>query len=236
MAVRTITIEGIGDVKLVKSSSNRSIRLSVNAAGVVRVSMPFWTPYGVGASFAAQHREWIRSELAERVHVSFEQDQKVGKLHHLDFVHVPRSETISTRVTATKVIIKLHPTEEIGDNTVQQRAHKAVIRALKKEADQLLPPRVTRLANEYGFSFSGISAKQLKRRWGSCDSHHQLVFNVYLMELPWELIDYVILHELTHTRHLHHGPAFWAQLKAVCPRALDLRRQIKQYQPIIQAS
>jgi len=98
----------------------------------------------------------------------------------------------------------------------------------------LLPPRLARLASEYGFSYRSVSAKQLKRRWGSCDSQHNIVFNFFLMELPWDLIDYVLLHELTHTEHMHHGPDFWSRLKQISPRALDLRRQINTYRPIIQ--
>ncbi len=236
MAVRDITIEGIGPIKLIKSSASKSIRLSITSSGTVRVSLPRWTPYAAAAAFAHQHQDWIRAELAKHSLPVFSTGQKVGKLHHIDFVRIIGAETASSRVTATKIIVKYHAGELPTDEAVQARTHKAVLRALKKEAEQLLPPRVRRLADEHGFSFRGISAKQLKRRWGSCDSHRDIVFNLFLMELPWDLIDYVILHELTHTEHLHHGSAFWARLRQVCPTALDLKRQIKSYQPIIQAN
>lgn len=233
MAVKTVHIEGVGDVKLVKSTRNRSLRLSVSTDGTIRVSMPYWTPYATGITFARQQAAWIHRHAVEHPAEHLEDGQKIGKLHHLNFVCVASTESISTRVTTTKIIVKYHAEEASSDAAVQDRAKSAVLRALKKETLQLLAPRIRKYADEYGFSYHSIAAKQLKRRWGSCDSHRHIIFNLYLMQLPWELIDYVILHELTHTEHMHHGPAFWARLKQVCPAALDLRRQIRNYHPLI---
>lgn len=231
--MKIVALDGIGDIKLVKSTRNRSIRLSITPSGV-RVSLPYWTPYAVGIAFAQQHSAWLESELSKQGRLTLLPDQKVGKLHHLQFVHALPGEKPTSRVTATKIIVKLAPGETSEHTEVQVRATKAVHRALKKETEQLLPPRLARLASENGFSYQSVSAKQLKRRWGSCDSQHNIVLNFFLMELQWDLIDYVLLHELTHTEHLHHGPEFWRRLKQVCPRALDLRRQINTYRPIIQ--
>ncbi len=196
--------------------------------------MPYWTPYSVGAAFAEQHRAWLQTELAKQHKQSLIPEQKVGKLHRLHFERITASAKPSSRVTATKIVVKLLPGESPTDAEPQSRARKAIHRALKKETEQLMPPRLNRLADEHGFRYRSLSAKQLKRRWGSCDNHHNIVINFFLMELPWELIDYVLLHELTHTEHLHHGAEFWSRLRQVCPRALDLRHQIKMYQPIIQ--
>ncbi len=232
--MKTVTIPDIGEIKLVKSTRNRSIRLSVTHSGV-RVSLPYWTPYTVGIAFAQQHSAWLQAELAKQSKPHLVAEQKVGKLHRLHFERVDKHTKPTSRVTTTKIIIKLLPGESPDDTEPQSRAVKAVHRALKKETEQLMPPRLARLAEQHGFSYHSVSAKQLKRRWGSCDNHHNIVINFFLMELPWELIDYVLLHELTHTEHLHHGPDFWARLKQACPRALDLRHQMKQYQPIIQS-
>lgn len=234
MATKKVIIDGIGDVTLVKTTVSRSLRLTVNSSGGVRVSLPYWTSYAVAEAFAKSHVRWIQNELSTRiVSRQYEDGQKVGKLHHLHFEKVSNDIALSSRVTSTKIVVKHHPHETITSSAVQQRAEKAIYRALRKETEQLLPPRAKMLAEKHGFSYRSISAKQLKRRWGSCDSHHNLVFNFFLMELPWEYIDYVIMHELTHTEHLHHGPAFWERLKQICPAALDIRRQMKEYRPII---
>lgn len=233
--MKIVELEGIGKIKLVKSSRNTSIRLSVTANGV-RVSLPYWTPYSVAIAFARQHTDWLQSELVKQNATVLLPEQKVGKLHHLHFVYAATGEKATSRITATKITIKLISGETPAQPNVQEKARKAVHRALKKETEQLLPPRLALLAAQHGFTYRSVSAKHLKRRWGSCDNHHNIVLNFFLMELPWELIDYVLLHELTHTEHLHHGPAFWARLKQVSPRALDLRHQINTYRPIIQSN
>jgi predicted metal-dependent hydrolase len=50
------------------------------------------------------------------------------------------------------------------------------------------------------------------------------------MMLPWELIDYVLLHELTHTKHLHHGEAFWSALEAIMPDIKRRKKELKKLQ------
>lgn len=233
--MKVVTVEGIGEIRLVKSKANRSIKLTVTAHGSVRVSMPRWMPYAAGINFARSHQDWVRRHTPVEALTELTHGQLIGKQHKLQFEQVSGSQAVTSRVTAIRILVRYHPSEKIDSPIVQHRARKAVIRALKKEADQLLPTRIRQYAAENGFSYSSFTAKQLIRRWGSCDSQKNLVFNIYLMQLPWELIDYVIYHELTHTEHMHHQADFWRRLKQVCPRAEDLRRQMKGYQPVIAA-
>ena len=53
------------------------------------------------------------------------------------------------------------------------------------------------------------------------------------MQLPWALIDYVLLHELSHTKALHHGPDFWKVFEAVLPGAKQRRKELKDFKPAI---
>lgn len=232
MATKSIAVEGIGLVTFVKSTRNRSIRLTVRD-GTVRVSLPYWTPYAIANAFVLQHMPWVKAELAKRQVALFEDGQKIGKRHNLSLMSVPTTDAATSRVTALRIIVKYHPEENPSDATVQTRVKKAVLRALKKEAEQLLPPRLDVLARTHGFTYQGFAVKQLKRRWGSCDSHKNLVFNLYLMQTPWECIDYVLCHELTHTEHMNHGALFWERLTSASPRARDLRRQLNTFRPMI---
>ncbi len=118
-----------------------------------------------------------------------------------------------------------------GDETVQAAAKAAALRALRKQAVSLLGQRLAQLAQIHGLDYRGLTIKRMKRRWGSCDGQHNIVLNLHLVQLPWECIDYVILHELAHTKVLHHGPDFWAMLESLEPKARALRKAIKRYQP-----
>ena len=128
----------------------------------------------------------------------------------------------------------IHPLHlDPTDTSVQDKAHKASIRALKQEAERLLPERVEWFADHFGYKYKDVTIKQLKSRWGSCSSHQEITLNLFLMQLPWHLIDYVILHELAHTRVMRHGPPFWAELEEHLPNARKLRTEINTYQPVL---
>ncbi|MDR1021991.1 MAG: M48 family metallopeptidase [Prevotellaceae bacterium] len=89
------------------------------------------------------------------------------------------------------------------------------IERFRRQANQFLPARIAALAVRHGFSYSKVSIKNIHSRWGSCSVQNNLNFSIYLMHLPDDLVDYVILHELCHTVHKNHGPKFWALLDAV---------------------
>lgn len=232
MATKHIELAGVGQITLVKRRGNRSLRLSITPTGV-RVSMPTWTPFSAGQAFAQSHIMWIQAELAKQSKPPLESGQKIGKLHYLRFEQVLGEQAATSRVTATEVVVRLKSDETIQDDVVQERAYQACIRALKREAERLLPPRLQSLATQHGKFCSSVGVKQLKRRWGSCDSHQAITLNLFLMELPWDYIDYVIMHELAHTEHMNHGPSFWQSLTAMQPRARDLARQLRRHQPAI---
>ncbi|HUB93544.1 MAG TPA: SprT family zinc-dependent metalloprotease [Verrucomicrobiae bacterium] len=234
MSTKVIDLAGVGPVTLIKRAGSRTIRLTVTANGT-RVSMPKWIPYSAGQAFALQHIQWITTELAKQTGPHLAQGQSIGKMHHLRFEHVSSDESIAGRVTGTEIIVKMRTDETIDSKAVQGRAAKTSIRALKREAERLLPPRLANLAAKYEKRYTSVGVKQLKRRWGSCDSHQNIVLNLFLMELPWDYIDYVLLHELAHTIELNHSDAFWRELKRMQPRARDLARQLHEHQPIIGA-
>ena len=229
MATKHVHIEGVGDVMLVRTRVSRQLKLSVTQKGV-RVSLPAWTPYKIAEQFARTHRDWIIRHQTKLPAQEFVGDgQRVGRLHTLQFARAAAQTT--SRVTGTKIIVYLRPSETPRAPAVQRTAVAACERALRKEAEQLLPPRLARLAETHGLAYRSVAIKKLTRRWGSCDSHRNIVLNLYLTELPWEYIDYVLLHELTHTVHMHHGPDFWALLTLLEPRARDIRNQLRNYQP-----
>jgi predicted metal-dependent hydrolase len=89
------------------------------------------------------------------------------------------------------------------------------IERYRQQAKQFLPPRVATLAARFGFAYGKITVKNIRSRWGSCSVQNNLNFSIYLMHLPDELVDYVILHELCHTVHKNHGVRFWAMLDGV---------------------
>lgn len=234
MATKQVELQGIGPVTLYKRRGNRSLRLSIGSAGEVRVSMPYWLPYHAGMQFALSKSDWIAAhKLPARR--GLQPGQLVGKAHRLHFAPSAQATRITTRLKDNYVEIN-HPAHiQHTDPEVQKAAETAAIRALRKEAEQLLPIRLRQLAQQEGFSYSSVNIKQLKSRWGSCSAQREIILNLFLMQLPWHLIDYVLLHELTHTKVMQHGAPFWQEMERHAPHAKRLRKEISEYHPVLAA-
>lgn len=221
-------------VSVYKRRGNRSMRLTVAPNGQVRLSIPAWVRYDAGLAFARSRLAWIRANLPATP-AALVEGQAIGKAHRLRFVAGP-VDTPRSRVRLAEVVVTHPPQLSSDDPLVQQLAASAGIRALRAQAEQLLPQRLKSLADQHDFSYKSVRIKQLKGRWGSCDAQQNIVLNLFLMQLPWDLIDYVLLHELAHTRVLRHGPDFWAVLQDILPAAKQQRKRIRSYQPLLAAS
>ncbi|QBS38055.1 DUF45 domain-containing protein [Thermaerobacter sp. FW80] len=90
-----------------------------------------------------------------------------------------------------------------------------------------LLPWLERLARERGFRLAGSSVGCPKTRWGSCSAAGHVRLSLKLLFLPPELVEHVLIHELCHTVHLHHGPAFWRLVHRHDPRAAEHRRRLR---------
>ena len=99
------------------------------------------------------------------------------------------------------------------------------------QAARRIRERALALANERGFACRRVTIRRQKTRWGSCNLKNDLSLNLKLACLPPELMDYVILHELVHTRIRGHGRDFWEELERCCPGARGLRRRLRDYLP-----
>jgi predicted metal-dependent hydrolase len=99
----------------------------------------------------------------------------------------------------------------------------------KVEAGKKIIVRLHELAKSHGFSYNKIFVRSLKSRWGSCSHKNNISLNMKLVVLPEELLDYVILHELVHTRIGNHSSDFWKELNRLVGNAKALDLRLKRY-------
>jgi predicted metal-dependent hydrolase len=234
MPAKEYELDEIGRVHVYKRRGVKNMRLSVAADGKVRVTIPAWATYASAIGFAESRRQWIRSNLPQQTAILTD-GQHIGKAHRLYFSSGP-VEAARTRLAGSEIRVVRPPYMLAGHPEVQAAAVKASVRALRIEAEKLLPGRLRSLADRYGFDYTDVRVKQLKGRWGSCDNQRRIILNLFLMQLPWHLVDYVLLHELVHTRHMNHGPGFWAEFLRHEPQAKAYRTQIKRHKPILEAA
>lgn len=231
MAAKLIDLADIGTVALYRRKGVRSVRLSIAHDGTVRITLPSWAPYRLGIEFAKSKADWIaEKKLPRRI---IQNGDRVGKAHRFVFVGSSSTKKLRTRLIGTDIKVMIPVNADTAAPAVQETLELAAIRALKKEAEQLLPQRLQTLSQQYGFSYRSLSIKRLKSRWGSCNERTEIVLNCFLMQLPWHLIDYVLLHELTHTKILRHGGPFWRELGKYVKDLKAVRKEMKAHQPAL---
>lgn len=125
---------------------------------------------------------------------------------------------------------QLQQTRRLERQSVRFDQHGVINRAV---ARRIIVQRLEALAEQHGFSFHRVFVRNQKTRWGSCSMQNNINLNVHLICLPPDLMDYVILHELVHTRIKDHSKQFWNSL-AQCtadPKALD--RELIRYEALL---
>jgi len=167
---------------------------------------------------------FAHSARAKHLSITVKQDQSIR-------VAIPKGVT---RATAEKFLRSKIPwiknsLEKIQKLQMQNKPQYDIRNIDRGKAKAYLTMRINQLANKYGFDFNKLFIRNQKTRWGSCSSRDNISLNMKLVFLPVELQDYVILHELVHTRHKNHGKKFWKAMDKLVGDAKGLRKQMRQY-------
>lgn len=100
---------------------------------------------------------------------------------------------------------------------------------LKSRATEYITKRVYEYSEMMGLPFHQLSFRSQKTRWGSCSIEKNLSFNWKLIHAPKSVIDYVIIHELSHTKYMNHRKPFWDLVAQFDPNYPHHRRWLQKY-------
>lgn len=229
MPQKIIHVDGVGDVPFYKRRGTNNIKIRISGSNI-KVSMPLWVPYKAAVLYVSQRADWITDNLQSAT--LLRDGSKLGKNTLLRLEH-SGSERYSSRRRGDELIIRIPSAESPQSKSAQAKLTKYATTALQRETEELLLPRIRDMAHKHSFEINKIEVKNLKSRWGSCSSQKDLAFSLFLIQLPWHCIDYVIYHELAHTVHMNHGRDFWAIVEQFVPDYKVVRREMKQYSPHI---
>lgn len=203
-------------------SRRRSISLVITREPALVIRAPFRVSEDYIQDLVNRKMTWIQKKLEEmakrpkqnKQYINGEEFLFLGKLYRLQ---------ITDNLKNIQVLDKLYlPQKKLP------KARKHIVAWYKKQANEIIVKRTKVLAEKFDFNPSSIRISGAMRRWGSCNSKRRINFSWRLVMTPPEVIDYVIIHELSHLVHLNHSKSFWAKVKAVLPDYKDRIKWLKQ--------
>ncbi|MCK4999855.1 MAG: M48 family metallopeptidase [Anaerohalosphaera sp.] len=180
---KTITIESIGEVALVRTRRAKRASISIRPFRAVRVAVPYRSSFLKAEEFLRQNMAWVIKNVLSVRSVERDHESTLSSVEKIDSRH----------------------------------------------ARQVLVKRLDHLALEHGFAYNKVSIRNQKTRWGSCSHANNISLNMNLIRLHDQLRDYVLLHELVHTRVKDHSRKFWSELDKYVGNAKLLDRQLKKH-------
>lgn len=217
-----------GKVTIRKSGRSRSMKVSVAPTGELRVSLPTYVPTFMAKRMVSSSREEIRSLLARRPVLQIEDGMTIGKSHSL---HIRKGSEYSLKRSGQQIILTLQDINLANESHILTDVRAQIVAALRREAKHHLPKRLEYLAKLHNFTYTSVRFTHASSRWGSCNQHQAITLNIALMNVPFELIDYVLIHELAHTVELNHSAQFWNKVAGADPKYKTHKKLLKNYSP-----
>lgn len=223
--------EEFGTIQVRRSAKATQVRLRVAPDGSLKASMPVYAPLFLLKRLVKSSRVQLRAMLQQaEPNNDYSDGMQIGKSHTLI---VKSSQKIAAKRVKQQIIVEVPTGVSLADPRVIKVIREASTTALRTEAKSYLPKRLQYLANQLGFEYERVRFSHASSRWGSCSSTGTISLNIALMKLPFELIDYVIVHELAHTQEMNHSDSFWQLVSQGDPQYKQHRKQLKAETPAI---
>ncbi|WP_439113113.1 M48 family metallopeptidase [Hydrogenophaga sp.] len=225
-----------------KRGKRRTIGLSVGPDGL-SVSAPRWTPLGEVDALLHTKAAWVLEKLQRA-------RERAGELAQARTVWANGAELDFLGQRVRLVLDPAHGFTQVGavleTAGAEQRAAMATLRLglahsaseaqirdaaqawLMRQAKRLFTERLDHFAPLLGVRYEKLRLSSAGTRWGSASADGTIRLNWRLIHLKLEMVDYVVVHELSHLRHMDHSPQFWDVVAGVMPDHIERRKALKR--------
>lgn len=211
-----------------RSSRARRLSLRVFPHGLVEVVAPQRAAERSIRRFVSEQQAWIqraRQELGVSVHAGSVGPPGEVRLAAIDerwqVDYVEGRRRLQVLAAAAGGQLRLGGPADPRTRVEQLR------RWLQQRGRAVLTPWLEDVGRETGLSYRNVTVRRQRSRWGSCSARHDISLNCALLFLEPALVRHVLVHELAHTRHLNHGPAFWRLVARLAPDFEAAERELR---------
>ncbi|HSD99064.1 MAG TPA: SprT family zinc-dependent metalloprotease [Patescibacteria group bacterium] len=188
-----------------------SISIQITRSGEVVVKAPRFIPQFMIDQFISSRKEWIEKSLA-KVSVRLPKKRTYTEGEEFLFLGIPHELKFSSgaEIVAKNGVL-------FFPKGAAFRIQKELEMFFKKQAEKIIRERVILHAKKMQTNFAAIFFSDTSSKWGTCFADNTLQFNWRLIMAPLLVIDYVVIHELTHTTEKHHQDSFWRRVRLFTP-------------------
>jgi len=229
------------DYQLIRSARRKTLGLQVKQGEIIVRAPVFLTDKQI-QGFVSEKSDWLKSKLEQQESklvphvIPFTQDSFIwinGEKKKLNITYQPIAQILNLK-EEIRVVLPLRSLYQQNKLSCADFTKKKVKKQLeswfKLQANTYISKRLPELSLQTGLLPKSYKIRQYKARWGSCNNRDELSFNYLLMMAPIWVIDYVIIHELCHLKHLNHSKEFWHLVKHHAPEFQKAKAWLKKYQ------
>lgn len=213
----------IGDHKVLvnRRKGQKHLRLRVNSDGKVILSAPNRYPMFLLKEFLNNKKDWMKKH-------SFSQQTFIDGvvLFSGESIHIEQtSKRNKTEYRDNKILFYL--SDDPTSDKAQKYIKKQIIKHYSDTLINILDERLEHFSKMTSYKHKSMRIGHFKSKWGSCDNKKNIKFSIYLISVDSYLRDYVVLHELVHTKYMNHSKDFWRAMELYMPDYKDRQKQLK---------
>ena len=204
-------------------SQRKTLSIAVDAFGRLIVRAPKRCSDARIFAFIAEKEAWILRKKAERVGAGIQLPPE--NLHGYTLTLLGRPckiwvvDTLKVGYDAEQGIVYLP----------EKNARERLVKWLKTNARRIFTELTEKTALAMGTRYRSVTVTSARSRWGSCSGENAIRYSFRLIYAPKEVIEYVVVHELAHTKHKNHSKAFWSEVATYVPDWKQKRNWLKMY-------
>ena len=195
----------------------RRLTARVHVGGRVEIVVPVGVSARTVRDFVQRFTPWIDRKVAAMQCFAAPADPVPSQI---EFPLTSEKFAVDWSLAAQRRLAQT--VQRIEVQAADERGVRALLQGwLKQAAYERLAPRLLQLAQELNYPVSRVSIRCQRTRWGSCSTRGTVSLNCSLLSLRWEVVRYLFIHELAHTKHMNHSASFWRLVEKIEP---DYRR------------
>ena len=222
---------------VIQRSPRRTLVISVNERGDVKVSAPFRLSQREIEAFIKKKMFWIRTKVehAQKSHQIL-REKKFDHDHEFFFLGEKYKLQV-TKKEVKRVNVEFHQNQWNVDVPVampleerEKEIRSKLVQWYRREAEEILGSRIFQHSRQMGVEPKEVAIRTQKRMWGNCHHRKQRIhLNWQVIFCPLRVIDYVIVHELCHLTVPNHSKRFWKQVQKFWPHFREDRKWLRDH-------